>query len=81
MAKFYGNLQGGRGMVTRTGTRHVAASVRSWGGSLTVRLTEVNGETVAELQVTEGSAIGGRFLLSVPLAELLNAARLDIARS
>jgi hypothetical protein len=76
MARFYGNLRGARGEVTRTGVYHVTASVRSWKGSLTVRLSEVQGETIAEIQVADGSATGGRYLLSVPLSQLLDAAKL-----
>jgi hypothetical protein len=73
MSHFYGSLQGSRGPATRCGSRAsgIRASARSWTGSVTVDLDDVDGVTYATIRATPGSAQGGRQLWRGPVADLL----------
>ena len=60
MAKFYGTVQGNRGMVTRIGTQDIKASAQSWDGSVIMRLWyNANNELMVNLSVNEGSSNSG----------------------
>jgi hypothetical protein len=39
MAAFFGQVAGGRGVATRTGTRNIRTSVQSWDGSVITELS------------------------------------------
>lgn len=42
MATFFGQVNGGRGTATRTGTRNIRTSAQSWNGSIITELSYNN---------------------------------------
>ena len=60
MAKFYGTVQGNRGMGSRLGTDEINVSAQSWGGSIITRLWyNANNELMVNLSINEGSSSSG----------------------
>lgn len=58
MAHFYGNMQGGRGETTRTGTKSsgITAHVRTWSAGVDVSMNHCEDETdSADIVITHGS--------------------------
>jgi hypothetical protein len=59
MATLYGRLQGNRGEVTRTGSKHIHAQVETWSGKVRVDL-----DADGNFEVTVGpKGWGGRTVL------------------
>jgi len=82
MAHFYGNLKGSRGESTRCGTASsgIKVSARSWGGSITVELSETDSGTWCRILAAEGSRVGGNVLFSGRISELATAVSLKELR-
>lgn len=57
MAKFYGQINGGRGTATRVGTRNIRASVQSYDGSASLELTyNNNNELMVRVSIAENES-------------------------
>ena len=63
MARFYGTLQGNRGLATRTGSNKITASAQSYRGSVTTELTYEGDTLMVRVMVDENdSSTSGRTL-------------------
>lgn len=73
MAKFYGTVQGSRGMATRIGTRNIKASAQSYDGSvITCLWYNNNNELMVNLAINEGSGNSGDTKFHNTLISLIN---------
>ena len=70
---------GGDGRALDVGARHhkeAFAAVRSRSGSVTVRIKIESGMEFVTIHAGEGSSVGGKKLIEIPLVELLASERL-----
>lgn len=73
MAKFYGTIDGGRSIATRTGTTSVTASVQSYKGSIITRLFEENGKQMVNVAVGKNESTRfGNTIFSGTIDELVS---------
>lgn len=80
MSKLY-ITAGGDGRAKDVGMRahnEAFAAVRSYAGSVTVRMEIINDTEVVSMHVGRGSIVGGRKLLEVNLSTLLNSSGLKL---
>lgn len=64
MARFYGTVQGGRGVASRLGHQHITTVAASWRGAVQVTLTEdENGVTRARIETVRWQGAGASKLL------------------
>lgn len=72
MSKFYGSIQGNRGVATRGGSSSsgIKSSVQSWNGSVINELSyNSNGELCIRVEVAEGSSRYGSLIFSGTVEE------------
>ena len=72
MAKFYGSIQGNKGVATRMGNSIIKSSVQSWDGSLISSMSYVGDKLMLELCVSEGSSSSGRTIFYGTFEEFVN---------
>ena len=72
MAKFYGSIQGNKGIATRMGNSSIKSSVQSWDGSLISSMSYVGDKLMLELCVSDGSSATGRTIFYGAFEEFVN---------
>lgn len=72
MAKFYGTVQGNKGIATRMGNSIIKSSVQSWDGSLISCMTYEGDKLMLELCVSDGSSATGRTIFYGAFEEFVN---------
>lgn len=72
MAKFYGSIQGNKGVATRVGSSSIKSSVQSWDGSLISSMSYVGDKLMLELSVSKGSASYGKTIFYGTFEEFVN---------
>lgn len=73
MANYYGEVISDRATSTasRCGSRSIRAAAQSWEGSLIAITRQINGETVFEIEVNEGSSAYGDRIFKGTLDQLI----------
>ena len=73
MAKFYGTLQGNRGMATRCGNTSISASVQSWAGSVITQLSyDKDDNLMISVNCDSGSSAYGAPIFYGTVEEFVN---------
>ena len=85
MAKFYGTIQGNRGMGTRLGTQEIRTSAQSWDGSIITKLYYDEKDLNVIIATDESSSpygeikFNGKFKNFQHLLELVQEVGIDYA--
>ena len=73
MAKFYGQVNGGRGTATRVGHRNIRTSAQSYNGSIQTELTyNEKGTLMVRVDTSECSSYSGTMTFYGTFEEFIN---------